>query len=121
MDDRCLVDKLVYRAKVTDTNNNMETYTGLTNTTFKRRYYAHKSSFKRREQESSTTLSSHILNLKDKNTDFNIKWSVDDKETEETRSICLRLIGCLLVANYKSPRILYASLELIPYWSRHNQ
>ena len=66
MDGRCLVDTLVYKATVTDTNKNMETYTGLTSTTFKRRHYAQKSSFRRRKRESSTTLSSQVWNLKDK-------------------------------------------------------
>ena len=79
MDGGCLVDKLVYRASVTDENNTVETYTGLTSMTFKRRHYGHKRSFRRRECESSTTLSGHIWKLKDRNLNYNVKWSVVDR------------------------------------------
>ena len=76
MDGKCLSTRsVVYRATVTDENNNKETYTGLTKNTFKQRYYSHKNSFKKRKKEHDTTLSAHIWKLKDGNTDFNISWS----------------------------------------------
>ena len=76
MDGNCLVDKLVYRATVTDENEKVETYTGLTSKTFKTRYYGHSRSFREKESEHSTTLSTHIWKLKNKNKNFNVRWEV---------------------------------------------
>ena len=74
MEGNCLVDKIFYRATVTDENNSVETYTGLTGSTFKQGYYGHSHSLRERESESSTTLSAHIWRLKEKNKEFNLKW-----------------------------------------------
>ena len=79
MDGNCLVDSLVYRAEVSDENQNSTTYTGLTSNTFKTRYYAHRQSFKKRKLQHATTLSSYIWNLKDNNINYNIKWKTVDQ------------------------------------------
>ena len=76
MEGNCLVDKLVYRATVTDENQNVETYTGLTGNTFKKRYYGHSHSFREQESEHATTLSAHIWKLKKKKKKFDVKWEV---------------------------------------------
>ena len=55
----CKTDHVIYRATLTDENQNVNTYTGLSANTFKKRYDGHKFSFKKRE-ENSTTLSTHI-------------------------------------------------------------
>ena len=60
LDGNCLAESIVYRAEVTDENQNFATYTGLTSTTFKKRHYRHKQSFKRRKLEHDTGLSSYI-------------------------------------------------------------
>ena len=70
---------VVYEAEVTRNNNISETYTGLTSNTFKKRYYNHRDSFKKQTSEHSTTLSSHIWDLKNKNEDFEIKWRIKDR------------------------------------------
>ena len=54
----------------------VETYTGLTSKTFKTRYYGHSRSFREKESEHSTTLSTHIWKLKNKNKNFNVRWEV---------------------------------------------
>ena len=41
LEGKCLVESVVYRAEVKDGNNNLETYTGVTAGTFKKRYYSH--------------------------------------------------------------------------------
>ena len=79
MEGGCLVNNVVYRATVTDQDDKVETYTGLTGMTFKKRYQGHKNSFKYRDSQSSTTLSSHVWNLKDQSKNFNLKWEVVDK------------------------------------------
>ena len=61
--NNCTVDHVIYRATVKDENQNIETYTGLTRNTFKKRYNGHTYSFNYRG-ENSTTLSSHLWKLK---------------------------------------------------------
>ena len=57
-------------------------YTGVTKNTFKQRYYGHSSSFRNREHEFSTTLSSYIWKLKDDQQDYDIRWQVIDRGRE---------------------------------------
>ena len=55
--ERCLKDKVIYRAKVT-TNSEIQTYVGLTAGEFKTRYRKHTSDFNNLTNKNSTTLSS---------------------------------------------------------------
>ena len=75
----CLVDSVIYKAEVLEDNHTKNTYTGLTSNTFKDRYYGHRSSFNVRNSDNSTTLSTHVWNLKDKNENYEIKWSIIDR------------------------------------------
>ena len=63
MRGQCKVESIAYRAKVTEENGNIETYTGLTSNTFKKRYYKHNSDFNNRESK-GTTLSTLIWKFK---------------------------------------------------------
>ena len=76
---RCQTKKVVYRATVIDENDNQETYTGLTCRSFKERHYKHKNSFKYKNSENSTTLSTHIWSLKERGVPFNIEWDIIDR------------------------------------------
>ena len=58
---------------------NFETYTGATKNTFKERYYGHAQSFRLKEKEHATTLSSYIWKLKEKGVEYNTKWSIIEK------------------------------------------
>ena len=60
-------------------NGASNTYTGLTGSTFKKRYYGHSSSFRNREEEHNTTLSTHIWRLKDEGKRYEIKWKIIDR------------------------------------------
>ena len=64
---------------VVNTTNNTSTYMGLTSNTFKKRFYAHRSTFENENHENPTTLSSHVWNLKNKNKNYDIRWSVIDR------------------------------------------
>ena len=75
----CLVDKLVYKATVIEDNQTVNTYTGLTSRTFKDRFYEHRSSFANRDHPNPTTLSTHVWDLKQKNKNFEVSWSVIDR------------------------------------------
>ena len=80
LDGKCLSSSVIYRAEVKDNNhNNIQTYTGLTAGSFKRRYYSHRNSFNSRNSEYSATLSSYIWSLKDKQENCNINWKVIDR------------------------------------------
>ena len=72
---------MIYRATLTDENQNVNTYTGLSANTFKKRYDGHKFSFKNRG-ENSTTLSTHIWDLTDRNKNFELKWELIDRASE---------------------------------------
>ena len=72
MNGNCLAHSIIYKAEVKDENENVETYTGLTSTTFKKRFYKHRRSFNVKDPENSTTLSTHIWTLKENGTGYKI-------------------------------------------------
>ena len=72
------MSNVVYRAKVIDSDSNTNTYTGLTSTTFKKRYYKHRSTFEKKNHE-PTTLSNHVWDLKNKQKSYNISWRVVER------------------------------------------
>ena len=79
LNGNCLESSFIYRAEVIDENQNRETYTGLTSRSFKERFYEHRNSIKHRSSEHSTTFSSHIWDLKDRNKSFDVSWKVVGK------------------------------------------
>ena len=79
---RCKTDCVVYRATVTETmSGKLETYTGVTGNTFKKRWYGHKSDMRNPANRQSSKLSDHIWNLKDENKTFEIDWRLIDRST----------------------------------------
>ena len=65
MDGNCLTESVVYQAIVKNNrSDNTKTYIGLTEGTFKQRFYGHTSSFKHEKQEKSTGLSKYIWQRK---------------------------------------------------------
>ncbi|GFR86959.1 inositol hexakisphosphate and diphosphoinositol-pentakisphosphate kinase 2 [Elysia marginata] len=70
---KCLEQSLDYRATVSETNTNkIDTYIGITENTFKRRFNQHMSSFRLHHKKSATALSEHVWKLKDNERDFKI-------------------------------------------------
>ena len=78
LQNRCQTKEVVYRAEVTDNSGNKNQYYGLTEHTFKKRWYSHKSNI-RKKGEAGTALSSHIWKLKDKNETYSLEWSIKTK------------------------------------------
>ena len=76
----CQIHSIVYKATVV-AGEDQRDYTGLTAKTFKR-FYSHQQFFWDKKYQSSTALSKHIWSLKDKDTNFEIKWEVRKKATE---------------------------------------
>ena len=88
----CLVDC----ATVTEEGTGRkETYTGVTANTFKKRYGAHTTDMRNSKYRTSTCLSKHVWDLKDKGKNFNIEWHLVDRSssfnpiTQKCR-ICLK-------------------------------
>ena len=78
LNGNCLIKGVIYRAEI-NTENDTFTYTGLTNRTFKDRYYKHRRSFKEQLPEESTTLSRKVWELKNSSENFSIQWSIVDR------------------------------------------
>ena len=93
LNGQCKVDKLVYQATVTRTDNQeVETYTGLTAGTFKNRYNKHMSDF--RINEHATTLSKYIWQLKREGHPYEVSWKTIGRgapfnPTTKTCQLCL--------------------------------
>ena len=77
----CQIHSIVYKATVV-AGEDQRDYIGLTAQTFKQRFYSHQQSFRDKKYQSSTALSKHIWSLKEKNTNFEIKWEVRKKAME---------------------------------------
>ena len=90
---RCLTPNVVYKCTVSAQQECKE-YIGLTSNTFKQRYYAHSNSFNKEANAHSTTLSTHIWELKNNNIPFTTEWSIQrlaapySKETQKCQ-LCL--------------------------------
>ena len=69
---------VIYRATVTQEDGNVNTDTGLTCNTFKKRWSGHIFSFNHPE-ENQTTLSTHTHTLKNDDVNFNVKWEIIDQ------------------------------------------
>ena len=101
VDEKCQMQGVVYQATVSrEDNNTTETYTGLTARRFKDRYYEHRQDFNNQTRE-GTSLSHHIWNLKEKNTDHSISWKILAKcesFNPATRkcNLCLREKYCII-------------------------
>ena len=74
---KCLLKNIVYQAIVTETETKkVNTYIGLTSTTFKERLANHNQSFKNQNLKKSCKLAQFIWNLKDNNSNFTIEWKL---------------------------------------------
>ena len=75
LDGKCKTTNLLYRGTV-KTANFTKHYVGLSSNSFKERYTGHKASFTHRAQANKTTLSNYIWNLRDKQTTYDLEWSI---------------------------------------------
>ena len=83
LDGHCLATNIIYHAEVTETDTeNKQTirkYVGLTEGDFKSRLGNHKKSFKHRHYGKETKLSTHIWEVKDRGSEWSIKWRILDR------------------------------------------
>ena len=123
MDGNCQVQSVVYRATV-ETADCRRDYTGLTALTFKERFNGHQYSMRHRSHRNSTALSKYVWSLKDKNTDFNIRWSVRRRATayQNTTRMCnLCLAEKLEIIKADKKRSLNKRTELVSKCRHENR
>ena len=77
---KCLTENVVYQATVNQTQDKIvNTYVGLTSTSFKERWRNHKTSFNLENYSKATTLSLHIWKLKNAQKNYTISWKILSK------------------------------------------
>ena len=78
--NNCLEKNVIYQATVQrQDDQKVETYIGLTSTSFKDRWTSHKSSFRLPNHENDTKLSAYIWKLKREGVNFNLSWKIISK------------------------------------------
>ena len=75
LEGNCGIRNVIYQATV-QSENDEQTYVGLTSTTFKARWSNHNTGFEHEKHRTDTTLSKHIWELKDKKVDYKISWKI---------------------------------------------
>ena len=91
LNGKCLTESLVYKAKITRTNvKETKIYIQMTSGTFKKRYANHKKSFNNPRSSTETELAKYVWELKNKERNFIIKWSILKRVFPRTvgRSTC---------------------------------
>ena len=74
---KCLTKAVVYKATVTAGDDEVRTYIGSTDRTFKERYYGHTSDMRNSEARKSTKLSGYVWDKKDEGIEIkSIKWEI---------------------------------------------
>ena len=89
---------------ITNDSSPGKNYIGLTEGTFKKRFYGHQLSIKDRKYAKSTELLKHLWKLKDKGQQYNIKWTIKKKATPYSNgskqcNLCLTEKLCILTLN----------------------
>ena len=95
LEGKCLDKSVIYKCHVkTDENDNGIHYIGLTEGTFKKRWYNHCHDFRNESKEKSTELSKHIWDLKKEGKVPILKWEIIDhapayKNGSKNCNLCL--------------------------------
>ena len=79
LNGKCLTECVVYKATVSVPNRRDMYYHGLAGNTFKERHYGHTSDFRHESKRKSTGLSKYIWELKDEDTECDVKWEIHKK------------------------------------------
>ena len=99
LDGKCMHSNLIYQAIVEETKSNkINTYIGLTSTTFKARLANHHQAFKNKSLQKSYKLAQFIWNLKDKKIEHTISWKLIAKAS--TYSISSNICNLCVTEKY---------------------
>ena len=126
LDNKCLTCKIVYSAEIiTDHQQLSKFYLGICETEFKTRFKNHKKSFRHQENEKDTELSKYIWELKDKHTEYQIRWSIARKSSgynPVSKSCNLCLLEKLLLCNFSDKsRLINKRLDLVSKCRHENK
>ena len=78
----CKQTGVIYEACVKEANSRkVETYTGLTGRSFKKRWQEHQNNFEKTEKRNETSLSVHVWELKDRGVAHDVSWRILDRAT----------------------------------------
>ena len=80
MPGRCLKSAIIYKATVSGEEEE-KTYIGGTEQTFKKRFPKHKDSIEKEKYKSATSLSKYVWDLKNRGSNFSIKWDIVKEST----------------------------------------
>ena len=98
---------------------------GICETEFKTRFKNHKKCFRHRQNEKDTELSKHIWELKDKDTEYQIRWSIVRKPggyNPVTKPCNLCLLKKLLLCHFSDKRRLINNrLDLVSKCRHENK
>jgi hypothetical protein len=122
----CLAASIIYKAEVKVTNEptNTKAYIGLTELTFKKRYYNHVQSFKKEAKKHSTELSRYVWQLKKKKKPHTISWSIVTKArpySNGSKRCDLCLTEKLAIINADKQNLLNKRSELISKCRHENK
>ena len=73
IEGKCQTENVVYQATI-QSENDEQTYVGLTSTSFKVRWSNHKTAFKHEKHRNDTTLAQHIWELQESDLNYTITW-----------------------------------------------
>ena len=77
LDNKCLTPHVIYKAGVSNTQNDeVKSYIGLAETSFKDRYCNHTKAFTHKTYSKDTELSKYIWELKDNQITYRINWNI---------------------------------------------
>ena len=94
-DGKCLSEGVIYQAVVTREDGIVDSYIGMTATSFKGRWRNHMSSFKTRNPNNATALSRYIWDLQDKKIGYSLQWRLVSRgkpynHVTDTCRLCIR-------------------------------
>ena len=75
LNNECLTEAIVYKATV-QTDQEIATYIGSCESSFKTRYYNHNKSFNNENYKKETKLSNYIWDLKENDQQYTLKWEI---------------------------------------------
>ena len=120
MKGNCVIEAVVYKAKVKTSSNDNEniSYIGSTDGDFKQRLYQHKSDRKYEKNRNKTTLAKHLWDLKDRGVNAEIEWDILKKckkyESGERKcDVCLSEKLEILKGKRKKEKLLNKRNELM--------
>ena len=110
----------IYEATVTKTSGNTNTYIGMTENDFKTRYNNHKLSFNDRKHSHDTVLSRYIWELRDNDTNHDIKWRII-KRANAYKGTLHTATYAFLRTSFWEPLLLNKRFELVTKCRHENK